>query len=218
MSCRSIELSEAMAMRQKGLDSIVFFEDARKAAEEAYAKNPLDAENLTRWGGALFELSQFQNDPDIVKYVEDSISKLEEALEVVPRKHDALWCLGNAHTSLAFYTPDLEMAKTYFAKATQCFEQALEEDPRNELYLKSLDLSFRAPELHLEFHRQMTSQQASQGASSSPNAKASKKNKNKKDNSDLKYDVLGWVILVARIVAWGVGMTKYNVPYPPSGH
>ncbi|OAY81867.1 Mitochondrial import receptor subunit TOM20 [Ananas comosus] len=202
MSCRSIELSEAMAMRQKGLDSIVFFEDARKAAEEAYAKNPLDAENLTRWGGALFELSQFQNDPDIVKYVEDSISKLEEALEVVPRKHDALWCLGNAHTSLAFYTPDLEMAKTYFAKATQCFEQALEE----------------APELHLEFHRQMASQQASQGASSSPNAKASKKNKNKKDNSDLKYDVLGWVILVAGIVAWGVGMTKYNVPYPPSGH
>lgn len=47
MSCRSIELSEAMAMRQKGLDSIVFFEDARKAAEEAYAKNPLDAEVIS---------------------------------------------------------------------------------------------------------------------------------------------------------------------------
>uniref|UniRef100_A0A7N0V8F4 Uncharacterized protein n=1 Tax=Kalanchoe fedtschenkoi TaxID=63787 RepID=A0A7N0V8F4_KALFE len=49
---------------QNDFDRLLFFEHARKTAEANYIKNPLDAENLTRWGGALLELSQFQNVQD----------------------------------------------------------------------------------------------------------------------------------------------------------
>ncbi|XP_073000368.1 mitochondrial import receptor subunit TOM20-like [Typha latifolia] len=202
-----------MELPQSDFDRLLFFEHARKTAEVAYAANPIDADNLTRWGGALLELSQFQSGPDSVKYVQDAVAKLEEALEANPGKHDTLWCLGNAHTSHAFYTPDHETAKGYFAKATQCFKQALEEDPGNDLYIKSLELSAKAPELHLELHRQMmASQQAPQGASSASNAKVTQK---KKKSSDMKYDILGWVILAVGIVVW-VGMAKSNVPPPHS--
>jgi len=200
-----------MELPQNDFDRIVFFEHARKAAEAAYAKNPLDSENLTRWGGALLELSQFQSGTDCAKMVADSVSKLEEALEINPRKSETLWCLGNAHTSHAFYTPDHEEAKVYFAKATQCFQQAVEEEPGNELYIKSLDMSARAPELHLELQRQMAGQQAPLGGPSASNTKVAKKTK----SSDLKYEVLGWVILGVAIITW-VGMAKSQVPPPPS--
>ncbi|ERN09941.1 hypothetical protein AMTR_s00013p00188440 [Amborella trichopoda] len=117
-------------MPTNDIDRQFFFEAALMTAEATYAKNPLDADNLTRWGGALLELSQFQQGPNCIKMVEDSISKLEEALEVNPRKHDTLWCLGNAYTSHAFLTPDHEVAKTYFRKASQYFQRAVEETAR----------------------------------------------------------------------------------------
>ncbi|KAJ0969198.1 hypothetical protein J5N97_022075 [Dioscorea zingiberensis] len=198
-----------MELPESDFERLMFFEHARKTAEASYAKNPLDADNLTRWGGALLELSQFQSGTDGTKMVEDAISKLEEALEVNPRKHDTLWCLGNAHTSRAFYTPEFDTAKVFFTRATQCFQQALEEDPGNDVYLKALDMSTKAPELHLELQRQMASQQAALGGPSS-NVKGSKKKK----NSDLKYDILGWVILGIAVFAW-VGMAKSHVPPPP---
>ena len=43
------------------------------------------------------------------------------------KKHDALWCLGNAHTSYAFLTPDQDEAKVYFDKAAPYFQQAVDE-------------------------------------------------------------------------------------------
>lgn len=46
---------------------------------------------------------------------------------VNPKKHDTLWCLGNAHTSHAFLTPDRDEAKICFDKASEYFHQAVEE-------------------------------------------------------------------------------------------
>ncbi|TXG54873.1 hypothetical protein EZV62_020129 [Acer yangbiense] len=199
---------------QSEFDRLLFFEHARKTAETTYAKDPLDAENLTRWGGALLELSQFQNVPDSKKMISEAISKLEEALLVSPNRHDTLWCLGNAYTSHAFITPELEEAKEYFNKATIYFQQAVDEEPTNELYLKSLEVAAKAPELHTEIHKQAAAQ-AAMGATAGPSStSATAKSAKKKKSSDLKYDIFGWVILAVGIVAW-VGFAKSHMPPSP---
>ncbi|GAU41085.1 hypothetical protein TSUD_139880 [Trifolium subterraneum] len=198
--------------QQDDFDRILFFEHARKIAETEYIKNPLDADNLTRWGGALLELSQFQNLPESKKMTQDAISKLEEALTVNPNKHDALWCLGNALTSQAFLNPDPDEAKVHFDKAAVYFQQAVDEEPSNELYRKSLEVAAKAPELHVEIHKHGLGQQSAGAAG--PSSSSGTKTQKKKKDSTLKYDILGWVILAVGIVAW-VGFAKSNLPPPP---
>ncbi|XP_038879252.1 mitochondrial import receptor subunit TOM20 [Benincasa hispida] len=199
-----------MDLQPSEFDRILFFEHARKNAESTYANNPLDAENLTRWAGALLELSQFQSVPESKKMILDSISKLEEALMINPKKHDALWCLGNAYTSHAFLNPNQDEANEFFDKASIYFKQAVDEDPGNELYLKSLQVAAKAPELHSEIHKHGFAQQATGVAE--PSTSSSTK---KKSSSDLKYDIFGWIILAVGIVAW-VGFAKSHVPPPPA--
>ncbi|XP_057445687.1 mitochondrial import receptor subunit TOM20-like [Lotus japonicus] len=204
-----------MDMQQSEFDRLLFFEHARKAAEAEYAKNPLDADNLTRWGGALLELSQFQSFPDSKKMTQEAVSKLEEALVINPKKHDTLWCLGNAHTSQAFLIPDLEEAKVYFDKAAEYFQLAVEEDPENELYKKSWEVAAKAPELHVEIHKHGFGQQQQQSAGiAGPSSSSGTKTQKKKKSSDLKYDIFGWIILAVGIVTW-VGFAKSNLPPPP---
>lgn len=202
-----------MDLQQSDFDRILFFEHARKTAEATHAKNPPDADNLTRWAGALLEISQFQNVQESKNMIQDAISKLEEALLINPKKHEALWCLGNAHTSHAFLTPDPEEAKGYFESAAHYFQQAAAEEPGNDIYRKSLEVAAKAPELHVEIHKHGFGQQvmgAADGPSTSSGAKAAKKKK----SSDLKYDIFGWIILAVGIVAWA-GFGKPNVPPPP---
>ncbi|XP_021888259.1 mitochondrial import receptor subunit TOM20-like [Carica papaya] len=197
---------------QSDFDRLLFFEHARKTAEANYAKNPLDAENLTRWGGALVELAQFQSVSDSKKMLLDAISKLEEAILVDPKKHEAIWCLGNAHTSYAFLTPEQDEAREYFNKAAQYFQQAVDEEPGNELYQKSLEVAAKVlPIIICIVHRHGLGQLLTgTGPSTSSGSKSSKKKK----SSDFKYDVFGWIILAVGIVAW-VGFAKSQLPAAP---
>ncbi|CAA0833812.1 Mitochondrial import receptor subunit TOM20-3 [Striga hermonthica] len=194
-------------------DQRSLFEDALKKAEATYAKNPLDAENLTRWGGVLLELSQYQEGPKCKDMVKLAIDKLEEAVTVNPKNANALWCLGNAYTSNAFLIQDFDEAKDYFEKATQYLEQASELEPQNDLYRRSVEMSSKAPELHVEIHKHSLGQQAL-GPEPSLSTRTKQQSSKRSRSSDLKYDIFGWVILAVGIFAW-VGFAKSNVPPPP---
>uniref|UniRef100_A0A175YLB8 Uncharacterized protein n=1 Tax=Daucus carota subsp. sativus TaxID=79200 RepID=A0A175YLB8_DAUCS len=84
------------------------------------------------------------------------------------------------------------------------------DSPGNELYIKSLEATAKAPEMHMELHKHGGFQQAMAGGSATTKAEHSKK----AVSSDLKYDICGWIILVVGIVSW-VAMAKSNVPPTP---
>jgi tetratricopeptide (TPR) repeat protein len=76
------------------------------------------------------------------------VLRLEMAIALNPKKHDALWCLGNALTSQGFLYADVGRASAFFEKARACFQRALDEEPRNETYKKALEMTQKAPYLH----------------------------------------------------------------------
>ncbi|XP_028772185.1 mitochondrial import receptor subunit TOM20-like [Neltuma alba] len=198
-----------MEFSENDFDRALLSECNSKNAEE----NLHEAEILTRWGGALLELSQCQNPCGSKRMIIDAISHLEEALLISPTKHDTLWYLANAQKSLAFLTPDLDEAKNYFDKAYECFKKAVQEDPQNELYKKSLEIIVKAPELHVKIHKEGFDQEQSGQSSSTPNGKESKRQQS--SDCDLKYDIFGWIILAMYMAAW-VKMAKFHISSPPS--
>lgn len=185
---------------QEELQRLMIFEENMKQATAEYKRNPKDVENLTKLGRNLVELAQFMQGPDAVEMIDDAVSKLEEAVTMAPKKHDALWWLGNAHTTKGFQTPEAVLAHASFQKAAVVFRQALEIEPRNEAYRKSLEVSLKAPELHEELHKQMAMQAAVTGMGQG-GAESSKAPKKKK-SSDLWYDVAGWVVLAVGLVTY----------------
>eukprot|EP00250_Pteridium_aquilinum_P001560 c11752_g1_i1 orf=132-770(+) len=200
---------EGLSLPSEEYERLLFFESARDKAAETYQHAPEDTDNLTRWGGALLELAQFQQGQESLDMVQDAVSKLEEARKINPLKSDTLWCLGNAHTTHGFLITEGDQAKNYFQKASECFQQALEVEPNNELFRKAVEMSEKAPALHQELQAQLTAQPATFGAptGASDGGHTSKGQKKKGKNNDFKYDILGWVMLAVGVFAW-IGLAK----------
>ena len=59
-----------------------------------------------------------------VTHAADAISKLQEAIELDPFKHDTLWLLGKCFTISALKTPDPDEIKGYLHKALAYFKKA----------------------------------------------------------------------------------------------
>ena len=65
----------------------------------------------------MLELANFSPGEEASTLVDDAVTKFKGALEIDPKKHEALWCLGNAYTSQGFLSPNKPVASTLFAKA-----------------------------------------------------------------------------------------------------
>lgn len=186
-----------MEIPREEMERLLFFEQTRERLNAEYKKNPHDPESLTRLGQTLVELAQFSQGQDSFDLIADAISKLEEAVDIDPKGSDTFWWLGNAHTTQGFQTPDPLLANICFQKAASRFKEAIDLDPTNDSYRKSLEVSLKGPELHQEIQKQMALQQqlAIHAAPAEPKVR-------KKKESEFFYDVAGWVILISGVVAF----------------
>jgi len=145
------------------------------------------------------------------------VSKFEAALSIDSRRHDALWCLGNALTSQGFLFADRNEALSYFERARGCFQRAVDEEPDNEVYRKALEMTARAPALHAELQKQFAQQQqaheglsltaAGHGGGGGGSASGRRGGSDGGapaggDAPDWVYDSAGWGILIALAVGW----------------
>ncbi|QDZ18271.1 translocase of outer mitochondrial membrane [Chloropicon primus] len=185
------------------LERLIFFEAAKEQAKLEVKKNPKDVQALVRWGGALLELAHLKQGHESIVCIEEAVEKIEQALKIDPRKHEALWCLGNAYTSQGFLHASVEKAQDYFDRACECFRKACKEDPSNEVYKKALEMNSKAPQLHAQIQKQLQQQQE---------AAVQEQAKIQSANTDYLYDIAGWVILVGL----GVGLVVMSNLQKPS--
>lgn len=89
---------------------------------------------------------------------------LTQALGIDGKRHDALWCLGNAYTSQGFLSAEAVAANQYFDRAGECFRKAVDLEPGNESYRRALDMSGKAPQLYQELQRQLQAASTSGGS------------------------------------------------------
>eukprot|EP00210_Caulerpa_lentillifera_P008085 g7719.t2 len=154
--------------------------------------------------------------------IDEGISKLHKAIEIDQNRHDAYWCLGNALTSKGFLVNgNKDEAQYYFDQALDYFKAARDLDPSNDIYLKAIDVTQRAPEIYDQLQSQMSSLGASpdiafgldEGPSGSmmeggpfDGGKRSKKSK----SEDFWWDVAGWVCLI------GLGVMLLSLSQKPT--
>ena len=136
-----------------------------------------------------------------------AIDKFDEALAIDPRKHDALWCLGNAFTSQGFLTADAGAAAALFTRAASAFKRALAEDPTSDVYRKALEMTAKAPALHAELQKQLHASQTGGGGGGGGGGGKARSASASTPTADLWWDVAGWVALGA-IVVGVVALTR----------
>ena len=176
------------------------------AAATAHSPSLPSTQALTKWGGALLELAHFRQGAEAYEMIEEAIEKFEQALSIDAKRHDALWCLGNAYTSQGFLSSDSDAADAFFAKAGDAFKKAVDQEPGNESYKRALDMSAKAPQLYLELQRQLAAAGAGMGGSpraeAAPSGRGGTATKKRQFVSDFWYDVAGWGVLVG--LAFGI--------------
>ena len=117
-------------MSREDVERLLFFEEAREKAEDEWTKDPTDAHALTRWGGSLLELAHFRQGAEAVEMIEEAVKKFEAALAINPRKHDALWCLGNALTSQGFLFPPWKRRRNFSTRRPTASRRRSPRSPR----------------------------------------------------------------------------------------
>eukprot|EP00899_Mesostigma_viride_P016440 jgi/Mesvir1/24798/Mv22051-RA.1 len=193
------------------LERLMFFEQTREQAERDYERDNKDAGALTRWGGALLELAHFRGGAESAAMLEQAVHNFELAISIDPKRHDALWCLGNALTSKGFMYTDAQGANELFAKARTYFKRALDEEPTNEHYRKAHEMSAKAPSLYQELQQQLAQQMASGGGGGMGGGVTAEKKG--KESSSFWYDVIGWGVLIGAVVVW-LGVSQSRMPPP----
>lgn len=139
--------------------------------------------------------------------IQDAISKFESALEIDAKRHDALWCLGNAYTSQGFLSASADTAGKFFTKAGDAFKKAVEQEPNNDSYRRALEMSTKAPQLYEELQKQLQAAAAGNGSSTGLGGLSTEKGSASGDKlqqsqkgiagvSDFWYDIAGWGILI----------------------
>lgn len=176
------------------IDRLIFFEQAREQAERDHQHDPTDIMAIIRWGGALLELAHFRQGEEAYEMIEQASEKFKQALKINPRKHDALWCLGNAYTSKGFLSTNEDTAHGAFKDASDCFKKALREDPSSEVYQKALEMTAKAPALYAELQKQLKASQLGSGSESGMRMGGQKQST--KSSKDGWYDFGGWVLLI----------------------
>jgi tetratricopeptide (TPR) repeat protein len=160
------------------------------------------------------ELAHFRQGEEAYEMIEEAIKKFDKALVLDARRHDALWCLGNAYTSQGFLSESAHKASEFFIKAGDAFKRAVEHEPENESYRRALEMSTKAPQLYQELQRQLQAAGAggpsgsprSEGAGGSSSGGRTGQGQRGAGASEFWYDMAGWVVLVGL----GVGIAALS--------
>lgn len=149
-------------------------------SEDRCKENPNDAEELTRWAVALLYLTRNQSLPTSLHTIELAFPKLEKAFSLNPNNPDILWITGMTFSYKASLlikqdedeVLNLDLAEFYYKKAAEYFQRAYNQDPHNQAYKSSHEVSTKLHVERIEYFRRQSSKK-SQGSSSSSQGSSS---------------------------------------------